>query len=89
MKMPSWFTKNSDRTISLDRIGARCPICRCDLPITYEQAIRLAATNPCGSFVHCARMLSLGNAPEVGTGQAATPPRSAPACAVGFATAAR
>lgn len=44
---------------SPQEIGARCPGCRCELPLTYEQRLLLADGGPAWPFCPvCARIVS-------------------------------
>jgi hypothetical protein len=46
-------------TLSADEIGARCPSCRCELPVSFEQRLLLADSQPCWLFCPlCVRLVA-------------------------------
>lgn len=45
--------------LSPDEIGARCPDCRCELPVSFEQRVLLADNQPCWLFCPlCVRLVA-------------------------------
>jgi hypothetical protein len=36
-----WWRKQNKKQLAPEDVGARCPSCRAELPINYEQALRL------------------------------------------------
>jgi hypothetical protein len=45
--------------LSPDEIGARCPSCHCELPVSFEQRLLLADSQPCWLFCPlCVRLVA-------------------------------
>jgi hypothetical protein len=56
MRLP-WFRRPK---LSPDEIGARCPSCHCELPVTFEQRLLLADRQPSWLFCPLCRRLVAG-----------------------------